>query len=180
MHYNKLETFTYVDNLNQENISKLNKKVQIIFRNYKDKFKDQDLIKFVDYCKINRKKVYLSNDLKRAKKLGFDGVYIPSFNNLTIDYKIGIKKDFTILGSAHNVKELIVKKKQNTDIIFISPLFKTDKNKKNLGVIKFNLLSKNTKQKIIALGGVNKKNESILNILEIDGFAAISYFRDKN
>ena len=76
--------------------------------------------------------MYLSNDLKRAKKLGFNGVYIPSFNNLTIDYKIGIKKDFTILGSAHNVKELIVKK-QNTDVIFISPLFKNDKNKNILG-----------------------------------------------
>ena len=180
MHYNKLEIFTYVDNLNQENISKLNKNVQIIFRNYKENFKNQDLIKFVDYCKVNNKRVYLSNDIKRAKKLGFDGVYIPSFNNLTFDYKIGIKKDFTILGSAHNVKELLIKKKQNIDVVFISPLFKSDKNKNYLGVIKFNLLSKHAKQKIIALGGINKKNQSFLNILEINGFAAISYFKDEN
>ena len=64
---------------------------------------------FVNFCKRKNIKVYLSNDIKKAKNLGFDGVYIPSFNKLPLDYKIGIKNNFTILGSAHNIDEILIK-----------------------------------------------------------------------
>ena len=43
MHNNKFEFFTYVDSLNQENILKLDKTVQIIFRNYNKNFKNKML-----------------------------------------------------------------------------------------------------------------------------------------
>ena len=86
MHYNKFEFFTYVDSLNQENILNLNKKVHVIFRNYKKKFQNHELMNFVNFCKRKNIKVYLSNDIKKAKNLGFDGVYIPSFNKLPLDY----------------------------------------------------------------------------------------------
>ena len=55
MHYNNFQFFTYVDNLNQENIVKLNKKVHIIFRNYQDKFKNNELLEFVNFCKKKRR-----------------------------------------------------------------------------------------------------------------------------
>ena len=180
MHYNKFEFFTYVDSLNQENILNLNKKVHVIFRNYKKKFQNHELMNFVNFCKRKNIKVYLSNDIKKAKNLGFDGVYIPSFNKLPLDYKIGIKNDFTILGSAHNIDEILIKKKQKIDIIFICPLFKNEKNKSHLGVIRFNLISKYFKRKVMALGGINNKNISLLKLLNINGYAAISYFKVKN
>ena len=59
----------------------------------------------------------------------------------------------------------------------MSPLFKNDKNKDHLGVIKFNLIRKNFKEKFVALGGINSKNKSMLKLLNINGYAAISYFR---
>ena len=175
MHINNLEFFTYVDSLNQDNIINLDKKVQIIFRNYKEKFATQELKKFVNFCKKQNRKIYLSNNFEKAKNLGFDGVYIPSFNKLLKNYKLGTRKNFTTLGSAHNIKELIIKKKQNINTVFISPLFR-NKNKKNyLGVIKFSLIAKNSQNKIIALGGINHKNKNMLSLLNINGYAAISY-----
>ena len=178
MHYNNYNFFTYIDNLNEENITKFNKKVNIILRNYKNKFKNQDLAKLVRFCKKNKRKIYLANDVKKAKNLNFDGVYIPSFNKLSIKYDKGIKSNFTILGSAHNIKEIQIKKNQKIDIIFMSPLFKSNKNKEHLGVIKFNLIRKNFKNKFIALGGINSKNKSMLKLINITGYAAISYFKN--
>ena len=92
MHINNLEFFTYVDSLNQDNIINLDKKVQIIFRNYKEKFATQELKKFVNFCKKQNRKIYLSNNFEKAKNLGFDGVYIPSFNKLLKNYKLGTRK----------------------------------------------------------------------------------------
>ena len=71
-----------------------------------------------------------------------------------------------------------MKEKQNVDLIFLSPLFKTKDYTKGLGVIKFNLLSNQTK-KVIALGGISKKNINKINITRACGFSGISYFKSK-
>ena len=84
------------------------------------------------------------------------------------------------MGSAHNMREVKIKKDQKIDIIFLSPLFKNDKNRDNLGIIKFNLLKQNFNNKFIALGGINNQNKCMLKLLNVNGFAAISYFNGKN
>ena len=38
------------------------------------------------------------------------------------------RKGFKILGSAHNLKEIVVKELQNVEEVFLSPLFKNKKN----------------------------------------------------
>lgn len=108
--------------------------------------------------------------------LGLDGVYLPSFYNKLNTNKLNTKKNFLIIGSAHTVKEILIKEKQGSEMIFLSPLFKTKKNKLFLDTVKFNLLTLKTKKKIIALGGINKKNMQKLKIVNIFGFAGISYF----
>ena len=80
------------------------------------------------------------------------------------------------MGSAHNLREINFKKKQGVQVIFLSPLFITKNYKKNLGVIKFNILTKMTREKIIALGGINANNIKKLKITNAYGFSAISYF----
>jgi len=79
-----------------------------------------------------------------------------------------------MLGSAHNNNEIKLKERQLVKIIFVSSLFK--KNKNYLGVNKFKLLSKLTNNKIIALGGVSNKNLKKLKLLNCYGFAGISFF----
>ena len=129
------------------------------------------------FCKIHKRKLYLSNNLKLAIKLNLDGAYIPAFNNNLGINKYSLRKNFLLLGSAHNVTELRIKEKQGVKMIFLSPIFKTKKYKKNLGVIRFNILSIRTNKKIIALGGINKKNIKNLKIANAHGFSGISYFK---
>ena len=59
------------------------------------------------------------------------------------------------MGSAHNNKEIKLKERQGADIIFLSSIFKINKN--YLGINKFNLLSSLTSKRVIALGGISKK-----------------------
>ena len=84
------------------------------------------------------------------------------------------KKKFLLIGSAHNNKEIKVKEKQRVNLIFLSSIFK--KNKNYLSVNRFKLLSKLTNKNIIALGGISKFNFKKLKLLNCFGFAGISYF----
>ena len=81
------------------------------------------------------------------------------------------------MGSAHSNKEIKLKEKQGANIIFLSSIFKENKN--YLGINKFKLLSNLTNKKVIALGGISKKNLKKLKLIDSFGFAGISYFQKK-
>ena len=130
----------------------------------------------VNLCHKRQQKVFLANDIKRAFCYKFDGVYIPSFNKLGNFKNLMFRKNFKIIGSAHKVDEIIIKKKQNCSEIFTSPIFKTYK-KKYLGVIRFNLLNLTNRSKIIALGGINENNIKKLRLTKSVGFASISWIK---
>ena len=168
--------FTFISKFKKEEISKLDKNIGIIFREYEKKYNKSELLEVRQFCKVNNRKLYLANNIKLAVNLNFDGVYIPAFNNTLGLVKYKLKKNFLILGSAHNYKEIKIKEKQGVDLIFLSPLFKTKNYKNCLDVIKFNILSKLSSKKIIALGGINKKNINFLKITNAYGFSGISYF----
>ena len=104
-----------------------------------------------------------------------DGAYLPSFNESFTHLNYNFKKNFKLIGSAHNLREIRIKEKQNVKEIFLSSLFKNNAN--FLGLNKFNLLSKNSYRNIIALGGVSKKNIKLINLTKSVGFAGISYFK---
>ena len=78
------------------------------------------------------------------------------------------------MGSAHNIKEIRHKEIQKVKIIFISSIFKENKN--YLGLYRFRLLSKLTKKKIVALGGISKLNQKKINLLNCFGVSGISFF----
>lgn len=149
----------------------------VIFRNYHKKVDLKTIIKIKKICKKNRLKFFLANDAKLALQANLDGVYIPSFNkSLNLNNFRNKKKNFLILGSAHNISEIKFKEKQGVNLIFVSPLFLTKQYQKSLGVVKFNLMSKVTKKSIIALGGIRKGNLNKLKMLNADGFSGITYF----
>ena len=167
--------YYFINKFETNNIDKQDKKTIIIYRNYTLKTIDEKIIlKIKNYCKKKRVKFYLSNNIQLAMKLDLDGVYIPSFNKNTKHLAYSFKKNFKIIGSAHNLKEIRIKEKQKVDKIFLSSLFK--KNKNYLGINKFKLLSKLTRKEIVALGGISVKNLKTLKILNKYHFAGISYF----
>ena len=173
------QLYYFIDEYNYAELSKLSKNINIIYRNYKKNIEISTLILIKNYCKKNRIKFFISNNIKLAIKYRLDGIYIPAFNKQINFIKYLLPKNFSIIGSAHNNIEILIKQKQGCSVIFISPIFKINKKNYFLDVIKFNLLILNKKNKFVALGGINKNNKNKLNLLDICGFAGISYFQKK-
>ena len=175
MHINKISKYYFISKFDTNNIDKQDKQTAIIYRNYSTKTANQTLIlKIKKHCQKKSINFYLSNNIRLAIKLGLDGAYIPAFNNSLKHLAYSYKKNFKIIGSAHNLKEIKIKENQNVSKIFLSSLFK--KNKNFLGINKFKLLSKLTKKDIVALGGISKENKKKLSLLTQSDFAGISYF----
>ncbi|MDC0853556.1 thiamine phosphate synthase [Candidatus Pelagibacter sp.] len=120
-------------------------------------------------------KFYLSNNIKLAIKFDLDGAYIPSYNKNTKHLAYSFKKNFSIVGSAHNLKEIKTKESQNVRKIFLSSLFK--KNKNFLGINRFKIIANLTKKNIVALGGISKNNRKKLSLINQSDFAGISFFK---
>ena len=175
MHYYKSNKYYFINKFDTNNIDRQDKHTIIIYRNYSEKKLDKLLIlKIKNYCKKKKIRFYLSNDIKLAIRLSLDGAYIPSFNKNFNHLSFSYKKGFKIIGSAHNLKEIRNKEIQKVEKIFLSSLFK--KNKNYLGINKFKLLSKLTEKKVVILGGISKKNINKLSLLDNLEFAGISYF----
>jgi len=173
-----IRKYYFINKFDTININKQDKQTTIIYRNYSAKTTDQTLIlKIKKYCKKKSIKFYLSNNIEMAIKLDLDGAYIPAFNKSLKHLAYSYKKNFKIVGSAHNLKEIRTKENQNVRKIFLSSLFK--KNKNFLGINKFKLLSKLTKKNIVVLGGISNKNKKKLSLTNCHGFAGISFFEQK-
>jgi len=180
MHIKLPAFFTFIDVLNEHYIRKLDKKIAIIYRNYSTTDDEQLILSIKKICRESGRKFFLSNNLKMAKNLNLDGVYLPAFNIKENTKNTILKKKFIIIGSAHSIKEIRIKERQGAKLIFISPLFKNIKNNKFLNPVKFNLLASKTNKKIIALGGITVKNLKKLKLTKAYGFAAISYFKNND
>ena len=159
-----MQKYYFINKFDTNIIDKLDKRTNIIYRNYSLKLPNTDLIlKIKQYCKKKGIKFYLSNNVKLAIKLNLNGAYIPSFNKNFNHLSYSIKNNFMIIGSAHNLKEIRIKEKQKTKKIFLSSIFK--KNNNFLGINKFKLLSNLTKKEVVGLGGITEKNLKNYNLL---------------
>ena len=120
-----MRKYYFINKFEANNIDKQDKQTVIIYRNYSSKIPSKKLIlKIKNYCKKKGNKFYLSNNIKLAIKLNLDGAYIPSFNKTTKHLSYSFKKNFNVIGSAHNLKEIRMKERQNVNKIFLSSLFK--------------------------------------------------------
>ena len=170
-----IKKYYFINKFETNNIDKQDKQTAIIYRNYSSEIINEEIIiKIKKYCRKKGIKFYLSNNIKLALKLNLNGAYIPSFNKSYKHLSYSFKKKFKIIGSAHNLKEIKNKETQNVEKIFLSSLFK--KNKNFLGINKFKLLSKLTKKRVVILGGITKDNKKKLTLLNQSDIAGISYF----
>ena len=178
MHKYLPKFFIFLDEYNSEIFKNKNINIGIVYRNYKDRKRENQLIKIAEACKKNRYQLFVSNDVKLAHKVKADGIYIPSFNK-TKNFSNLEKKNLIILGSAHNQKEIHRKILQNCSAVFLSPLFYVLKSKNFLGLHQFNYLSYMNKTNILALGGISENNIRKLKLLYTKSFGGISIFKKK-
>ena len=177
MHNIFLNKYYFINKFDQSHIDKQDKKTTIIYRNYNQKLDKKLILKLKDYCKKKGNKFLLSNNIKLSISLNLDGAYIPSFNKDKKHLSYSFKKNFILLGSAHNIYEMRTKELQNIRVIFLSSIFK--KNKNYLGINRFKLFSLSNKKKFVALGGISNFNIKKLNLVNCSGFAGISFFEQK-
>ena len=175
MHSKLLTKYYFINSFDTNNLQKQDKETIIIYRNYTStNINIHKLLKLKNFLRKKGNKFFIANNFKLALKLRLDGVYIPSFNNKFSHLAYSTFSNFSIIGSAHNLKEIKVKELQKVQSIFISSLFK--KNKNYLGLYKFKILRKYTQKKVVALGGISQKNIKKIMLLNISSVAGISYF----
>ena len=172
-----MNKYYFIKKFDQSHIDKQDKKTIIIFRNYAQDIDEKLILTIKNYCKKRGNKFLISNNIKLAIKLNLDGAYIPSFNKDKKHLSYSFKKNFILLGSAHNIYEMRTKELQIVDAIFLSSVFK--KNVNYLGIYRFNLLSSLTKKPLIVLGGISNNNLNKLSLVNSSGFAGISFFGQK-
>ena len=177
MHNKILNKYYFINKFDRSHIDKQDKETTIIYRNYNQEIDKKLILSLRNYCKKKGNKFLISNNIKLAIKLDLDGAYIPSFNGSKNHLSYSYKKKFILLGSAHNIYEMRIKELQKVKTIFLSSLFKENKN--YLGLYKFKLFSLLTNKKIIALGGISLNNLKKLNLTSCQGFAGISFFEQK-
>ena len=137
------------------------------------------ILKIKKHCKKYKRKFYLANNHKLAWNLNLDGYYIPAFNKSFKHLSLSRKKNFLIIGSAHNLGEINYKIKQKCELIFLSPIFKVKKKKSFLGLNVFRNITNQSKKKIIALGGIKYSNLNKISISKASGYASISMIKKR-
>ena len=178
MHNKIPKIYYFINEYNLTDLKKLSKNINLIYRNYQKKVSYKELLSIKKFCKLTKRKLFISNYIKLALSLKLDGIYIPSFNK-KINYlsSFSFPSKFEIIGSAHNYTEAQIKKKQGCKEIFISPIFKVKKNNRNLNIYNFNKLTEDQKINYIALGGINEKNYKKIKLTKSVGFAGISWIK---
>jgi len=175
--HNFLKKYYFIRKFDKAHLIKLNKKIELIYRNHDNPNDIQTIRKITQFCKRNNRKFYISNNVKLAIKFRANGVYLSAFNKSLRHNCFKINKKFNFIGSAHNITEINHKIKQKVNTIFLCPVFKNKR--KILGIYGFNKLSKLSKVSCVVLGGVNSANLRRIGLTDAFGFAGIDYFNKK-
>jgi thiamine-phosphate pyrophosphorylase len=175
---NKIKFFFFSNTLNEiiiKNIIKF-KNICIIYKPEKQvSTNDKQISEIKNFCKKNNIYFYIADNYKLAIKYNVDGIFLSSSNKNFIKPN-QIKKNFDIIGSAHNTFEYSIKIQQNCRRIMLSPIFFNKKYSINkiLNVAKFNLITRNWKSEVCALGGINLNNLKKIRMSKASSVAFIS------
>ena len=161
-----LEKFFYIESIQEIDFDYIKKtKGCLILRNIK-KQKYNEYAKIINICKNKNIIIYISNDIALLTLHRLRHFYISSYNK---KFFLNLAKNIEIIGSAHNIQEMVEKKKQGCKKIIFSRLFKTKKSG-SLGIVRFNLITRKYNN-IIVLGGINSSNYKKIKMLSCIGFA---------
>jgi len=170
--YNNYVFLSQINNLIEKNILKFNNISIIIDIDHNNNKNLEKEITIIEFAKKNKIPFFLKNNFQKCIKYKSDGIFIDSINKC-ISKPILLKKNFIIIGLAHNQLEYVQKLKQKCIIIMLSPLFYNEKYTINkiLGVLRFNNKALNWKTRLCALGGINYKNLKKIALTKSEGIS---------
>ena len=182
MFISKKKYFLIIESIKDIQLSNIKKtgKINIIYRKKDTEDNISELFNFRKICKIKKIKLFIANDINLCRLLKADGIYI-SANNFNLSFRRYKNFNLQIIGSAHDRKEILIKKYQGCSEIIFSRLFKTSyKFKKDyLGIVKFNLLNISNDNKLIPLGGIRLSNLNKIKMLNCSSFVIFSEIKKK-
>ena len=175
MHFNKFYFdffYLFITNIDQQifkNILKFKGIVIVYNQSY-----IADLTSFIEikkFCKKNNIKFFILDNYRLALRYDLDGLVLSHINKTQSHNKLIYKHNFTLLGKVHSQNDYYVKFRQNCTKIILSPVFKNKKYSYNnlLKINKFNLITRNWKKEIYALGGINLENYKKLTMTKSHG-----------
>jgi thiamine-phosphate pyrophosphorylase len=166
---------------NKKSIIKF-KNISIIYENNEASINNEELIKVIRFCKEKKIKIYSKDDIKKAYKLNFNGVFLSGKNKKVsiLNSSYNNKINFKIIGGAHDQWEYFLKRRQGCKDVFFSPLFKNQKYNQNkiLKICKFNLIANEWKCNLFALGGINSSNLKKVFMTKSKGIGFVSFIND--
>ena len=120
----KKNYYLIIESIKDFDISTIKKrnKFTIIYRNYGKEEDHSELNRFRRRCKLKSIKFIVANNFRLAVTLRSDGIYL-SAHNLMFKALYLKKLRFEIIGSAHNIIEIVQKKRQGCEKILLSKLF---------------------------------------------------------
>ena len=145
----------------------------IIYINHKN---ISDILEIKKFCKKEKIKLYISDNVNLAKKLNVNNLHLSANNKRKVYFN---PKNVNIIGTVHSQLEFYFKLQQGCNAVFLSPIFKTEKysDNKALGILKFNQITKYWRLPFYALAGINQKNFKRLKLTNVGGCGGISYFK---
>lgn len=147
-----------INDLIKENLVKFNNINIIIDIDKKDKRGLENELSIIKFAKKNNIPFLFKNDFQKCVKFNAFGIFIEG-NYKKITKPMLLKKNFHIVGGAHDQLEYAQKLRQKCHLLMLSPLFFNEKYSKNkiLNISKFNQKTLNWKIKLCALGGINSR-----------------------
>jgi thiamine-phosphate pyrophosphorylase len=147
-----------INDLIKENLVKFNNINIIIDIDKKDKRGLENELSIIKFAKKNNIPFLFKNDFQKCIKFNAFGIFIEG-NYKKITKPMLLKKNFHIVGGAHDQLEYAQKLRQKCHLLMLSPLFFNEKYSKNkiLNILKFNQKTLNWKIKLCALGGINSR-----------------------
>ena len=178
----KNKYFLIIENTKDIDLKKIKKrgKFVIIYRNARITEKINSLKKFRKDCRLKQVSFYIANDLSLAINLKSDGMYLSSHNRgfKSLNFR---SFNFDIIGSAHDIKEVFLKKKQGCKNILFSRLFRVSYKPEMsyMGLNRFNSFVLKNSKKIVPLGGIKLSNLNKMKSVNSEGFALMSEIKKK-
>ena len=66
--------YYFIDNFNLSDLYKLGENINLIYRNYKKKVSNKEILSLKKFCKLTKRKLFISNNIKLAIGLKLDGI----------------------------------------------------------------------------------------------------------
>ncbi len=147
----------------------------VIYRDYDDPRRRAAARRFAAICRSRGVLLLIGDDASLAEEIGADGVHLPA---RALGKPRSAGEPGLLTASCHSLAELHLAAEAGADLAVLGPAFETESHPglEYLGAARFRALAAAAPLPVLALGGVDEANASLLSAKNVVGLAAIGAF----